>query len=146
MRSRGESDVGSGGIMPRIGFTAIAMWCMRWPKIDHGVGVVRGVAPQLLARLVGIGPAGEVVAVVERRDRALEREDLQPVSRQVELADDLGTEQADDVGEDGELEAGEDLLGDGGAADERPLLEDERLAPRAGQVGRRDQAVVARRR
>ena len=78
-RSRGESEVGSGGIMPRIGFTAIAMWCISCPKIAMRVGVPRRVTPQLLARLVGIGPAGEVVAVVERRDRALEREDLEAV-------------------------------------------------------------------
>ena len=31
IRSFGESDVGSGGIMERIGFTACAMWCISWP-------------------------------------------------------------------------------------------------------------------
>ena len=32
-RSLGASDDGSGGTMPRIGFTAIAMWCIKRPKM-----------------------------------------------------------------------------------------------------------------
>ena len=129
--------------MPRIGFTAIAMWCISRPNSTVGVGVARRVAAQLAARLVGIGPGAEVVAVVERRDGALERQDLEPVPRQVEVADDLGPQQAHDVGEHRELEAREDLLGHRGAADQRAPLEHQRLAARARQVGRGDQAVVA---
>jgi len=65
------------------------------------------------------------------------------VGGQIQLADDLGPEEADDVGEDGELEAGEELLGDGRAADEVALLQNERLLAGAGQIGSGDQSVVA---
>src|SRR4029079_16474917 len=88
-------------------------------------------ARYLASRLVRVGPASEIVAVIERRDRALERKDLQSVRRQVEVADDLGPEQAHDVREHGELEAGNDFLGDGGTADERATLEHDDLATRA---------------
>jgi hypothetical protein len=100
-------------------------------------------ARQLAAALVGIGPRTQVVAVVEGRDRALERKDLEPVSRQVEIADDLGAEQAHHVGKDRELEAGEDFLGDRGAADDRALLENQHFAARAREVRGGDQPVVA---
>ncbi len=63
--------------------------------------------------------------------------------RQLQLADDLRAEQADDVREDREPEAREQLLRDGRAAEDVALLQDERLHPGAGQVGRADQAVVA---
>jgi hypothetical protein len=106
------------------------------------LGVARGVAPQLVARLVRVGPPGEVVAAVERGDGALEGKDLEPVARELEVADDLRAQQAHDVGEHRELEAGEDLLGDRRAADERALLEDERAPPRARQVGGGDEPVV----
>jgi hypothetical protein len=78
----------------------------------HGVGIARRVPAQLATRLVGIGPRAEVVPVLHRCDRALERQDLQTVSRQLEVADDLGAQQAHHVGEHRELEAGEHFLGD----------------------------------
>ncbi len=89
---------------------------------DGGVGVPRGMAAQLAPRLVGIGPRSQIVAVVERRDGALERENLEAVPRQIEIADDLGAEQAHDVGEDRELETGKYLLGHRRAADHGALL------------------------
>ena len=63
--------------------------------------------------------------------------------RQIELADDLGPQQRDDVRADGELEAGEHLLGDRGAAEHVPPLEHEHLPPGAREIGRVDEAVVA---
>ena len=66
-----------------------------------------------------------------------------PCFGQLEVADDLGPQQADDVAEDREPEAREDLLGDRRAAEDVALLEDERLQPGAGEVGGADQAVVA---
>ena len=70
---------------------------------------------QLAVLLVGLGivgrPAAELahrrpwsfdppqVVVVERRDRAVERKDVQAVRGQVELADDLGAQQRHDVAE-----------------------------------------------
>ena len=66
-----------------------------------------------------------------------------PCFGQVQLADDLGPEQADDVREDREAEAREDLLGHRGAAEDVALLEDERLEAGPREVRRADQAVVA---
>ena len=43
----------------------------------------------------------------------------------------------------GELEAGKDLLGHGGAAEDVAPLEDEHLSARAREVGGVDEAVVA---
>ena len=106
-------------------------------------GVARRVAVELAARQVVVVPGGEVVAVVHRRDRARQRQDLQAVPRQFEVADDLRPQQADDVGELAEAVAGEDLLGDRGAADDLAPLEHDDLLARARQVGAGDQAVVA---
>jgi hypothetical protein len=83
------------------------------------------------------------LAGTQGRERAIERQDVEAVARQLELADDLGAEQRDDVAEDGEPEAREDLFGDRGAAEHMALLEDERLHSRTGQVRGADQAVVA---
>ena len=63
------------------------------PELDGRFGVTRRMPRQLAPRLVGVGPPREIVAVVERRDRALERQDLQPVARQVEIANDLRPQQ-----------------------------------------------------
>jgi len=45
------------------------------------------------------------------------------VARQVELANDLGAKEGDDVGALGEQEAGDDLFGDGGTAEDVETLE-----------------------
>ena len=100
-----------------------------------GLGVDARVPRDLAARLRVVVDAPQVVAVRHRRERAVERQDLEAVPRQVELADDLGPQQRDDVGADGELEAGEDLLGDRRAAEHVAALEHEHLPPGARQVG-----------
>src|SRR5213082_2365223 len=99
-------------------------------------------ARDLAPRLVRVRPAGEVVAVVERRHRALEREDLETVRREIELANDLGAQKTDDVREDGELEAGKDLLGHGGAAHQWSSLQDDRLLAASREICRGDESVV----
>src|SRR5688572_26665353 len=55
-----------------------------------GFSIARRVAVDLPASLIGIGPRSEVVAVVEWCERALERKYLQAVTRQLEVANDLG--------------------------------------------------------
>ena len=50
--------------------------------------------------------APEVVAVRHRRERAVERQDLQAVPWQIELANDLGPQQRHHIGADRVLEAG----------------------------------------
>ena len=79
----------------------------------------------------------------ERRERAVERQDVEAVRGQVELADDLGPQQRHDVREDREPEAREDLLGHRRAAEHVAPLEDDGLQPRAREIGGADQAVVA---
>ncbi len=92
---------------------------------------------------VVIVPAGKVVAVVERRDRARQRQDLEPVPRQLEVADDLGPQQAHHVGELAEAVAREDFFGDGGATDDLAPLEHDHFLAGAREVRGRDHAVVA---
>ena len=66
-----------------------------------------------------------------------------PVSSELELADDVRSKQAHDVGANREGKAWEDLLGNRGATDQVPALEDQYLASRSSQVGSADQTVVA---
>ena len=54
-----------------------------------------------------------------------------------------GPQQRDDVGADRELEAREDLFGDGRAAEHVAALEHEHLLARAREIGGVDEAVVA---
>jgi hypothetical protein len=109
-----------------------------------GFRVPRRVSVDLAAGQVVVVPGGEVVAVVERRHGRGQRQDLEPVPRQLEVADDLGPEQAHHVRELGEAVAGEDLLGDGRAAHDLAPFEHQHLLAGAREVGARDQAVVAR--
>ena len=108
-----------------------------------GLGVDLRVPRDLAPGLGVIVDAPQVVAVRHRRERAVERQDLEAVPRQVELADDLGPQQRDDVRADRELEAREDLFGDRRAADHVPPLEHQHLAPGPRQVGGVDEPVVA---
>ena len=100
-------------------------------------------AVELAPRLVMIGPGGEVIAVLHRRHGALERQDVQAVPRQVEVADDFGTEQADDIGKHRKLEPREDLFGDRGTADAGAALQHQHFFPGARQIGGCHEAVVA---
>ena len=108
-----------------------------------GLGVDLRVPRDLAARLVVVVDAPEVVAARHRGERAVQRQDLEAVARQVELADDLGAQQRHDVRADGELETGEDLLGHRGAAEHVAALEDEDLLARLAPGRPRDETVVA---
>jgi hypothetical protein len=99
-------------------------------------------AGDLAAGLVVIVDPPEVVAVRERRERAVERQELHAVAGQVELADDLRPEQRHDVGTDRELVARKHLFGDRGTADEMAALEDDHLASRAREIRSARQSVV----
>ena len=107
-------------------------------------------AAQLADRPAVIVDAPQVVAATgrratargERRERSVERQDVEPVLRQAELADDLGAEQAHDIAGDREAEARHDLLGDGRATEHVAAFEHHDPASRAGQVGRGDEPVV----
>ena len=107
-----------------------------------GFGVELRMPRDLAARLGVIVHAPEIVAVRHRRERAVERQDLQAMPRQIEFANDFRPEQGNDVGADGELEAGKDFFGHRGAAEHVPPLEHQHLA-RARQVRGVHQAVVS---
>ena len=105
IRPRGLSEVGSGGVM-------FEDRLHEAPHLDHrlavflvGLGVELRMARDFAPRLRVIVHAPEVVAARHRRERAVERQDLEAVPRQVELADDLRPQQRHDVGADRELEA-----------------------------------------
>ena len=113
------------------------------PELVVGLRVARRVARQLAAVLVVVVPLREVVAVRQRRERALQRQDVQAVPRQVEIANDLGAQQAHHVREHRELEAGKDLLGHGRAADALAPLEHEHALAGAGEIRGAHEPVVA---
>src|SRR3954468_16249832 len=97
---------------------------------------------EVLPRFVRIRPAPEVIAVVHRRDGAFERQYLQSVTRQLEIANDLRSQQADHVRKDRKLETRKNFLGYCGSADEMAALEHDNLAPGAGEVRRRNESIV----
>ncbi len=112
------------------------------PVLLVGFGVAQRVTGELAPVLVVIVPLGEVVAVGERRQRRFERQDVQAVARQVELADDLGSQQAHHVREHREAKAGKDFFAHGCPADALATLEHQHSLSRAGKIGRADQSVV----
>ena len=63
--------------------------------------------------------------------------------RQLELADDLRTQEGDDVGEDAEAVARHDLLGDGRTAEDVTAFQDQDRLAGLREVGRGHEAVVA---
>ena len=108
-------------------------------QLADGLAVVVD-APQL----VGPGDSGtRGRAFGQRREGAVERQDLEAVARQVELADDLGPQEADDVRGDRESIARHDLLGHGGAAEHVPALQDEHAPAGPREIGGTGQPVVA---
>jgi hypothetical protein len=108
-----------------------------------GVGVVRGEAADLPQ--VGVVVLGEpqVLALRGRGEARRHEQRQEPVLGELQLLDHLGPQQGQGVGEGREPEAGAQLLGDRGAADQVALFEDEGPEPALGQVGAVDQAVVA---
>src|SRR5262249_10311493 len=75
---------------------------------------------------------------------AVERQNLEAVPGQIEVADDLRAQERDHVRAHREAEAGEHFLGDGRAAEHVPALEDEHLPPGPGPIcGGRQSAVAA---
>jgi hypothetical protein len=83
------------------------------------------------------------VVVVERRQRAVEGQDGEPVPGQLQVAHDLGAKQRHHVRRHAEPEPGHDLLGDGGAAEDVAPLQHDDAQPGPGQVRGADEAVVA---
>ncbi len=70
--------------------------------------------------------------------------EVEPVAREVELADDLGVQQADHVGAGGRAEARDQLLGDRRAAHHAAPLDDRDAQPGIGEIVGGDEPVMAR--
>jgi hypothetical protein len=88
--------------------------------------------------------AGEqVIAVAGQEIVELAEDNLQPVPLQLQVADDLRVEQANGVAGGAVAEAGQELVGDGRAADIGRRLQDGDLQPLPGQIISAGQAVVA---
>ena len=98
---------------------------------------------ELPDRALPVRPPGHHRAVGKGHEqRRVAGNHPQPVSRQVEVADDLGPQHARDVRGRRGPAAGRDLLGHARAADDLAPLEHERREARAGEVRRGRQAVV----
>ena len=112
------------------------------------LGVALRVAPDLAHGHAVVVDAPQVVAHLgaERRQRPVDRQHLQAVANEVELADDLRPQQRDDVRRDAELEAGDDLLGDRRAAQDVRAARGRRRAARRARGMRRRSARYARHR
>ena len=103
------------------------------------------VAPQLAHRASVVVDPPEVVALgaAGRGQGAVHGQQPQSVACQLELADDLGPQQADHVRRDTELESGNDLLGDRCATEHGAALQDEHAPAGSRQVRRTGEAVVS---
>ena len=115
------------------------------------LGVARRPAAQLAHRPAVVVDTPQVVptalrravAGMQRGEGPVERQDVEAVLRELEVADDLGPQERHDVREHAEAEAREELLGDSGASEDGPLFEHERLQAGAREVRRAHETVVA---
>ncbi len=85
----------------------------------------------------------KMVSVGHGREGAIKRQNFEPVTRQIEFANDLGPQQRNNVGADRKLEAGKNFFGAGGTANDVAPFEDEHFLARFRQIGCVNQAVVA---
>ena len=86
----------------------------------------------------------QIAAIVERRkigDRA--QHDLQPMPREVHLADDLRVQQTDGITRHRIAEAGMKLFGDGSTADDGPPLQHTDIVTGPGEIKGASQPVMA---
>ena len=121
---------------------ALAHHVGRIPVI--GVRVARVVARELAPLHGVVGVVAEDVARAREGDAAAVGHDLQPVLRELEVAEQLRPQQAADVGAVRVDPALLDLAADRGAADIRVALEHQDLETGPREVGGVRQAVVAR--
>ena len=106
------------------------------------VGVAPRVALHLAAQGVVLAIVGEVAAVGGEGGAALVGHHLQAETRQIEVAHDLGAQQAADIGAVGVGPARLELAADRGPADPGGLLDHQHLEPGLGQIAGRGQPVV----
>ena len=97
----------------------------------------------LAARLRMIVHAPEVISIWHRRECAVEWKNFQTVTREIEFANDLGTEKGNYIRADRKLEAGKDFFRYSGAAKHVTTFEHEHFFARARQISGVDQTIVA---
>ena len=86
----------------------------------------------------------QIVAVAGEEIVGLSKHDLQAMALELEVADDLGVEQADRVARRAVSKAGKEFVGHGRAPDIAASLQDRDLHPLLRQIISASQAVVAR--
>src|SRR5882672_4993850 len=96
----------------------------------------------LAASLCVIVDAPQVVTIRHRREGAVQRKNLQLVSRQIELANNLGPKEGYDVGTNRELETGKNFLCYRGAAQHVASLEHQHTFTCACKISGIHQTVV----
>src|SRR5258706_9102265 len=97
----------------------------------------------LTPRLRMIIDAPKVIAVRHRCEGAVEGQDLEPMTREIEFANNLRAQKRDDVGANRKFETGKDFLRHRGAAKHVPALEHQHALAGAREICSVDQAVVA---
>ncbi len=114
--------------------------------------LVLGQRDRVLGRELGDLAMGERLVGTEQQRAAVGKgrerrrtpgQHLEPVSLQLEVPNDLGTEEAVDIGRSGDLAAGPDLLGHAGSAQHFTALEHQHFDAGAGGVRRCHEPVVA---
>ena len=139
----GLNDPGSGGDHLDDRLDAARHLHHRLAELRVDLGVAPAEVGDLASCAFAVAPTRQPRAVVLRRERAVHRQDLQSEPGQLEVADDLRSQQTHDVAADRELEAGEDLFGNRRAAEHIAALEHECLLASLGEVGGAGQPVVA---
>src|SRR5207245_5576315 len=108
-----------------------------------GVRVFLREAREFLVIAIGIVPQEDRVPVREREEELrVDRTDLVPEAREIQVADDLRPHEARGICEAREPDAWEDLFRHARAADDRAAFEDEDLHPGLREVRRGDEPVV----
>src|SRR4051812_43118683 len=100
-------------------------------------------ARKLAPVLIVIAPLRKVVAVRKRAERTFEWKDVQAMTWELEVADDLRTQQAHDVREHREPESRKHFVSQGSAAHTRAALEHEHAPAGSRQIRRADETIVA---
>ena len=108
-----------------------------------GFGVDAGVASDLAVSFAVVVHAPQVIAAGHGRERAIERENLEAVAREIEVANDFRPQERDDVRADRKFESGKNFFGAGRAAEDVAALEHQNFLSSAREVGCVDEAVVA---
>jgi hypothetical protein len=93
---------------------------------------------------LGASLAGKEIAAIRQRQEVLRAalDDAQPMFVQLQVADDLGLQQADGVSRSRGSEAGMEFLGNTGTADHAAPLKNTHPQARHAKIGRTGQPVV----